>query len=134
MTLKEKINADFMTAFKEKRFEVKSLLGTIKGEIQTTEKNLRIENLSDEEVSKILNKFVKNLKENIKLVNDDKSKFELEIIESYLPKNLSEEEIEIKINSLVNSGIKNIGLIMKEFSNLPVDKKLVSDIAKKLIS
>jgi hypothetical protein len=59
------------------------------GEIQTIEKNSMVENLSDEEVIKILNKFAKNCKENIRLANDEKSKVELEVIESYLPKQLS---------------------------------------------
>lgn len=134
MLLKEKINADFMKAFKEKNTEVKSLLGTLKGEIQTAEKNQMVENLLDEEVTKILNKFAKNLKETIRIANDEKSKKELEIIESYLPKMLSVEEIQSKVDALVASGVKNIGQIMKEFSTLPVDKKLVSEIAKKSMS
>jgi uncharacterized protein YqeY len=133
MILKSKINQDFMKAFKERNSEVKSLLGTIKGEIQTQEKNSKVENLSDEEVIKILNKFAKNLKENIRLVNDPKSVNELTIVESYLPKLLSTEEIQSKIDDLVASGVKNIGMIMKEFSNLPVDKKVVSELVKKSI-
>ncbi len=133
MSLKLKINADFMKAFKEKNTELKSLLATLKGEIQTIEKNLMVENISDEDVIKILNKFAKNMRENIRLVNDEKSKTELEIIESYLPKNLSVEEIQEKINSLVASGMTNMGLIMKEFATLPADKKLVSEMVKKSV-
>lgn len=132
--LKEKINADFMKAFKEQNLKLKSLLGTIKGEIQTIEKNSKNVSLGDEDVIKILNKFAKNLRENLNLVpNDEKSKYELSIIESYLPTNLSVEEIQSKIDMLVASGIKNMGLIMKEFSTLPVDKKIVSDLIKKSI-
>jgi len=134
MLLKEKINLDFIKAFKEKKTDLKSLLGTIKGEIQTTEKNLMVEALSDEDVIKILNKFAKNCKENIRLANDEKSKVELEIIEAYLPKQLSAEEIQSKIESLVASGVKNIGQIMKEFSTLPADKKVVSEMAKKVLA
>jgi len=134
MLLKEKINLDFIKAFKEKKTDLKSLLGTIKGEIQTTEKNLMVENLSDEDVIKILNKFAKNCKENIRLANDEKSKVELEIIEAYLPKQLSAEEIQSKIEALVASGVKNIGQIMKEFSTLPADKKVVSEMAKKVLA
>jgi uncharacterized protein len=134
MLLKEKINLDFIKAFKEKKTDLKSLLGTIKGEIQTTEKNLMVENLSDEDVIKILNKFAKNCKENIRLANDEKSKVELEIIEAYLPKQLSAEEIQSKIEALVASGVKNIGQIMKEFSTLPADKKVVSEMVKKVLA
>jgi uncharacterized protein YqeY len=131
MSLKETINADFMKAFKAKKMELKSFLGTLKGEIQTAEKNQMVENLSDEDIIKILNKFAKNCKENIRLVDDEKSKIELEIVESYLPKQLSVEEIQSKIDGLVASGVRNIGQIMKEFSNLPADKKVVSELAKK---
>jgi uncharacterized protein YqeY len=58
---------------------------------------------------------------------------ELAIIECYLPKQMSREEVTEKVTELVNSGITNIGAIMKEFVSLPVDKKLVSEIAKSLL-
>ena len=134
MSLKETINADFMKAFKEKNLELKSLLGTLKGEMQTTEKNLMVASLSDEETIKILNKFAKNLRETIRLTNDEKSKKELDVIESYLPKLLSVEEIQSKIDSLVVSGVNNIGQLMKEFSKIPADKKLVSEMVKKALA
>jgi len=132
--LKQKISADYMTAFKGRDVIGKSLLGTLKGEIQNIEKTLMVENLSDEEITKILNKFAKSLRENIKLANDEKSRVELGIIESYLPTNLSAEEIQSKIDDLVASGVKNMGMLMKEFSTLPVDKKLVSELVKKALS
>jgi hypothetical protein len=58
---------------------------------------------------------------------------ELAIVESYLPTQLSVEEIQSKIDALVASGVKNIGMIMKEFNSLPVDKKVVSELVKKTI-
>jgi len=134
MSLKAQINTDFMKAFKEKNMKLKTFLGTLKGEIQTAEKNSMVENLSDEDVIKILNKFAKNCKENIRLTNDEKSKVELEIVEAYLPKQLSAEEIQSKIEALVASGVKNLGQIMKEFSTLPADKKIVSEMVKKVLA
>jgi uncharacterized protein YqeY len=138
MTLKEKINKDYIDAFKAKNTLSKNLLSVIKGEIQTIEKNTGVENLTDEDVTKILNKSVKSLKETLSSLTDpDKlsfSKTELEIVESYLPKQMSAEEIASKIDSLISSGITNIGSIMKEFSSLPVDKKIVSELAKAKMS
>lgn len=139
MTLKEKINKDYIEAFKEKFTLKKNLLSVIKGEIQTVEKNTGVENLQDEDVTKILNKFVKSLKETLKTLspvdgngqNLSQTAVELAIVESYLPKQLSVEEIQVKIDSLVAAGVNNIGQIMKEFNSLPVDKKVVSEIAKK---
>lgn len=132
MTLKEQISKDFLVAFKQK-LPSKTLLTTLKGEIQTAEKNLKSESISDEEVIKILNKFAKNLKETLKLKDSEDLRDELAIIESYLPKLMSEEEIQLKINELLGKGITNLGLIMKEFSTLPVDKKLVSELVKKSV-
>jgi uncharacterized protein YqeY len=133
MTLKEKINADFMTAFKSKNMVAKSILSVVKGEIQTVEKNIGSDNLSDVEVTKILTKTVKSLKETIALSNDEKSKVELSVIEVYLPTQMSKEEVTTKVTELVNSGITQIGDIMKEFATLPVDKKMVSESIKEVI-
>jgi len=133
MTLKEKINADFMTAFKSKNIVAKSILSVVKGEIQTVEKNIGSDNLSDVEVTKILTKTVKSLKETITLTNDEKSKVELSVIEVYLPTQMSKEEVTAKVTELVNSGITQIGAIMKEFATLPADKKMVSESIKEVI-
>jgi uncharacterized protein YqeY len=58
---------------------------------------------------------------------------ELTIIESYLPKQLSKEEIFNKVTDLKVTGITNIGQIMKEFAGLPVDRKVVSEVIKEVI-
>ena len=134
MTLKEQINADFMKAFKGKNAIAKGILSVVKGEIQTVEKNVGTDNLSDVEVTKILTKTVKSLKETITLSNDEKSKVELSVIEVYLPKQMSKEEVTAKVTELVNSGITQIGAIMKEFATLPADKKMVSESIKELIN
>ena len=132
-TLKEKISADYMSAFKAKNTVAKNLLSVIKGEIQTIEKNTGIETLSDDEVTKILNKTVKSLKETNASFPSEQTAEELSIIESYLPKQLSKDEIVIKVNELKSNGITNIGLIMKEFANLPVDRKVVSEVIKEIM-
>lgn len=131
--LKEQINKDYMTAFKNKDVVSKNLLSVIKGEIQTLEKNNNVENLSDEEVTKILNKSVKSLKEMI-LSGSEQAKTELSILESYLPKQMSREEVTQKVTELLNSGVTQIGAVMKEFATLPVDKKMVSEVVKELIN
>ena len=130
MTIEMKINEDFMKAFKARNTEVKTLLGTVKGEMQTLKKNLMVESLSDEKSIELLNKFAKNMKETIRLTNDESSKSELSIIESYLPKQMSESDINTKLDEIIASGASNIGQIMKEFASLPVDKKMVSELAK----
>ena len=133
MTLKERINKDYMTAFKAKDSVAKNLLSVIKGEIQTIEKNSGIENMPDEDVIKILNKTVKSLKETLNASDSVDAKLELAIVEAYLPKQLSKEEISNKVTELKNSGVTNIGQIMKEFAGLPVYRKIVSEVIKEVI-
>lgn len=129
MTIKEKITKDFIVAMKEKDSVRKNLLSVIRGEIQTTEKNLKVSELSDTEVLKILTKSTKSLKEMTEN-GDNQSKEELYIINSYLPKQMSEKQIREKIEELTQVGINHIGGIMKEFSKLNADKKIVSKIFK----
>ncbi len=136
--IKEQINKDYMTAFKMKNTVAKNLLSVVKGEIQTAEKNTGVENLTDEDVLKILTKASKSLKETIKSLApiDGKGEdivqacAELAIIESYLPKQMTKLEIETKVDELLSNGITQIGQIMKEFAQLPVDKKIVSEVVK----
>ncbi len=130
--LKERINKDYMTAFKNKDVVAKNLLSVVKGEIQTIEKNTGVENMSDEDVLKILTKTSKSLKEMVSGGNEQ-AVTELSIIESYLPKQMSKEEVTQKVTELVNSGVTQMGAIMKEFATLPVDKKMVSEVVKELV-
>ena len=141
MTLKERISTDYMTAFKAKDTASKNLLSVIKGEIQTAEKNTGVENMTDEDVAKILNKTAKGLSESISKMksiagqeeNIAQASAELEILQSYLPKLMSREEIVKKVSEMKESGIVNIGQIMKEFTGLPVDRKVVSEVIKEVI-
>ena len=141
MTLKEKVNANYMKAFKEKNTIEKNLLSVVKSEITTIEKNTSVENLSDDDVTKILNKTAKSLNETIKALSpiDGKGEdlvqacVELAIIQCYLPTLMSKEEVTAKVNELVISGITQIGAIMKEFAALPADKKMVSEVLKEVI-
>lgn len=133
MTQKEKIEKDYIVAFKAKNTIAKSLLSVVKGDIQNIEKNIGQSPLSDAEVNKILAKVSKNLKETISQSNDEESKAQLLIVESYLPKQMSKEEVTSKVTELVGSGITSIGEIMKAFATLPADKKMVSETIKEVV-
>jgi len=126
--LKQKINSDYMNALKNRDNVTKNLLSVVKGEIQTIEKNQSIDNLSDDEIIKILNKMGKSLRESIQISTTIELDKELSIIESYLPKQMSEIEISEKIDNLISNGVTTMGDIMKSFSGLPVDRGLVSKI------
>jgi uncharacterized protein YqeY len=130
MTLETKINSDYIVAFKERKNLAKTLLSVVKGEFDNIKKNLKVESLPDQEALKILNKFAKNLTENVKVANDEKSKLELEVINSYLPTLMSLGEVESKVSELITNGVNTMPMIMKEFSNLAADKKMVSEVVK----
>ena len=133
MNLKEQISKDYMTAFKERNVVAKNLLSVVKGEIQTIEKNTGVDCLTDAEVIKILNKTAKSLKEVIEISGDEESKSQLIIVDGYLPKQMSREDVVTKVNALVASGITNVGGIMKEFATLQVDRKVVSEVIKEVL-
>jgi uncharacterized protein YqeY len=134
MTIEQQVSQDFLEAFKARKTEVKTILGVVKSDFDNIKKNLKVSELSDKEAITILTKFSKNLKENIKLANDDKSKFELEVISKYLPKQMSLEEVEAKVSELISNGLNTMPLIMKEFAALSADKKMVSDVVKARLS
>lgn len=134
MTLKDQINQDFITAFKNKDMETKDFLGVIKGEIQSNE-GRGIES-TDENVLKILKKTEKSLNENIKN-GVDGAEQEMKILKPYIPELMSEEKIKEIIVDLVADGNNNIGSIMKEFNinhKGKADNKIVKDVALQVLN
>lgn len=130
MTLKEQINADFMTAFKNKEMEKKNFLGVVKGEIQNEEGRTGI--ATDEVVLNILKKMEKSLTQ----TNTSESLKELEYIKPYLPTLMSEEKIReivmgYKLNGLLKPGLM-MGEFNKNFKGL-ADNKIVSKIVQEIL-
>ena len=133
--LKENINTDYITAFKAGDTVKKNVLSVLKGEIQTLEKNMGVASLSDEDVIKILNKSVKSLKETLAYFPDNEvTQFELAVIESYLPKQLTTEEIREIVKTLAEAGMSSIGEFMRHFKDMPADRQVVADTVKELLN
>lgn len=141
MLIKERINKDFIQAFKEKNMGKKNFLGLLKASIETQEKKL-IES-TDENVLKVLKIIEKNLKETI----DNKNKInvspfsdetELKYVQEYLPKPMTEDDIRTIITNYIQSGDnKNSGFLIgkfnKENKGKNFDNNLVSSVIKELI-
>ena len=125
--LKEKINQDFMIAFKNKEMEKKNFLGVIKGEIQNAE-GRGVES-NDENVMSILKKVEKSLKESIKS-GDVESEFQLNILNEYLPKLMSSEDVKKEVELIVQEGAKNIGMVMGYFNKKFQGKADNSEVRK----
>jgi len=134
MNIEAKINADFTAAFKAKDFDRKNILAVVRGEMQNLKKILIIDELDDENSTIILTKFVKGIRMNIKQSAIPKSSdlYELEVLEGYLPKEISEDDIRDQIKELIESGVTNIGQVMRAFANKPVNRQLVSEIYTQL--
>jgi len=75
MTLKERISADHMTAFKAKDNIKKTILSVVKSEITSNEKK-GVE-MNDEAVTKLLIKTRKNLQESLDVRADESIKMNL---------------------------------------------------------
>ncbi len=88
MKLREKIKKDLTDAMKAKDEDKKQALRVVIGEFGRSDKK----ELEDDEVIQILKKLVKSETEVLKTTGGAESAF-LTIIESYLPKTASEEEI-----------------------------------------
>jgi uncharacterized protein YqeY len=137
MLLKEKINADFMEAYKAKNMDKKNFLGVLKGAIQTQE-GKQIES-TDENVLKVIKAFEKGLNETIESktkIGEDISQQLLEksYIEVYLPTLMGEDEVRLIVKEmLVREGVNRnqgflMGLFNKEQKGKSFDNKTVSKI------
>ena len=116
MNLQKQIKSELTVAIKAKDEERKDTLRVILGEFGRLDKK----ELSDDEVIKILKKLIKSEKEMLeKKGAEDDSTF-IKVIENYLPKMATQEEIAEWIEQHVDfSEFKNkmqaMGLIMKHF-------------------
>lgn len=149
MSLKEQINTDIKSAMLAKEKDKLRALRSIKSLIllAETEKGSVSEINSDTEM-KLLVKAAKQRKDSLGLYNeqgrDDLAKVEsdeLEIINSYLPKQLSEEEIERELNTIIGdlgaSGPQDMGKVMgvatKSLAG-KADGKTVSNLVRKILT
>ena len=131
MSLKERINTDFMAAFKAKEMEKKNFLGVVKGEIQN--ESGRSGKDDDETVMGILEKIEKSLKQ----TNTAESLAELEYIKPYLPKLMDEISIRSIIRTFKKDGIDDVGKMMGAFNKVykgQADNAVVSKIVKEVLA
>ncbi|MCO4293209.1 GatB/YqeY domain-containing protein [Solitalea sp. MAHUQ-68] len=149
MSLLEKIDQDIKKAMLAKEEAALRGLRAIKAAllVAKTEKGAA-EVLSEDTEVKVLQKQAKQRKESADIYlaqnRPDLAKIEqeeLDVIESYLPKQLSEEEIEIVIKQVIldsgAAGMKDMGKVMglatKQLGG-QADGKIVSAAVKKLLA
>lgn len=113
MTLKERIQKDFITAMKAKDENAKAALSSIKASITVLEKADGLGDACDDDIIKLINKAIKQREESQKIYEDAgreemarKECDEAEVLRMYMPAQMTQQEI---ADSLIE--------IMKGFSD-----------------
>jgi uncharacterized protein YqeY len=133
--LYDQIKADRISAMKNKDEDRKRILTVLLGEI---DRSRGTKELTDDVVVAAMKKMVKAANENIALLGEgnpaaEDHKKDLLMLEGYLPKTLSDEEIEKAVRTLKEKHGSNMGAIMKEAKEIPgIDMKKASQILKSL--
>ncbi len=146
MSLGEKIADDLKTAMKSGDKDMVSILRMIKSSIKNQEIDKK-ESLNDEEVSAILRMFVKRAKEAMEQFTNggrtelaEKETKELAIIQTYLPKQLNEDDIRKIVREAIDetgaAGPKDMGKVMKVVmvkAKGQIDGKLTNVLVKEML-
>jgi len=123
-----------------------NLLSTLVGEAVMVGKNDGNRETTEQEVLNMIRKFVKNVNENIKILEEmgkdtAKALREKEILESFLPKQLSVEELEKAVEAIASvlpeRSVKMMGAVMAELKKKHdglFDGKSASEIVKKVLT
>lgn len=145
MSLKQQILDDTKTAMKAKDMDRVNTLRFLTSAIKNKEIEVRPNELTDEDVFSVLRKSVKQRQDSIEQYKAaqradlaDKEQAELQIIESYLPQQLSTEVIEKFVKEAIAevgaSSMKDMGGVMKVVmakTQGAADNKIVSELVKK---
>lgn len=134
MSLQKQIREDMVNAMKTKNRDTLDLLRVVAGEFGREMKDARKE-LSDDEAMKVIRKMSDNAKELGNLG-------EVEILDKYLPSMLSEAQIRVAVNSIIQemgySTMKDMGAVMKDIKKLgtasQIDGKIASKITREILS
>ena len=138
--MRERILKDLVTAMKEKDKEKLAVLRMVKGAMQLEEINKK-EELKDDEVIAVLAKQIKTRKESIVEFqkgnrNDlvEQTEKEIEILETYMPEQLSGEEVEKiiveAIQKVYASAPSDMGKVMGIITPLLRGKADMSSVSK----
>jgi uncharacterized protein YqeY len=136
MELQKQISEDLVAAMKAKDTTTLNVLRVLKGEIQRGEQSSsgKIE-LSDADIVKLVKKSIDGINE----TGGDQS--EVAVLEKYMPKQMTEFEINLSVTSLIlangYNSPKDMGKIMAYFNQNyagQYDGKLLSEVVKNLLT
>jgi len=141
--MKKRIERDFIEALRSKDKFLLNVLRSLKAAFKYQEIEIKKE-LSDEEITAILNGQVKSRKQAIELyVQGNRPELakveqnEIEIISCYLPRQLSEEELKQEVKQIITvfdaNSMKDMGRVMKalkEKLGSTADGKILSTLVR----
>jgi uncharacterized protein YqeY len=148
MSLKERITSDMTAAMKDRSAARLSTLRMVKAAVQNREIEKGGE-LTDEELTKLLQSLVKQRRDSVEQYEKaeraelaEKERAEIAVIEEYLPRAASREEIERAVEEAVAetgaSSLKEMGAVMKaalaRLAGRNADGRVVSEIVKTKLS
>lgn len=148
MTLEERIQKDLVAAMKNHQENALTALRSIKTAIQNEKTNGTYHELTDTDVVGIIQKLVKQRKESMDIYSQagrnelaDKEQKEMLVLMEYVPKQLTEEEVEEKVKEIIAetgaSSMKDMGKVMglatQRMKGL-AEGKTISQIVKNLLS
>ena len=147
MNIQDLINSDIKKAMLAKNVEKLAALRSVKSAfLLEASKDGRSE-ISDEIALKIISKLVKQRKDSAQIYNEQNRKDlekdeieQLKHLELYLPKQLSDDEVEQIVNKIIDdsgaSSMKDMGMVMsissKQLGGKADGKKIAEIVRKKL--
>ena len=125
LSLQERINEDLKVYMKSKDTFKLGVVRMVKGAVQLEKINLKKEELSDDEIIKLISKQIKMRKDSIaeftkagRLDLVQQNEKEIDVLKEYMPEEMSEEEVINIINEAISStgasNIKEMGKVMRE--------------------
>ena len=144
--LKEKLMEDLKEAMKSKNEIKKNTVQMVRAAILQIEKDKGIQ-VEDDRILEIIAKEVKTKRDAIKDFEKaerqdliDQTNQEIEILQQYLPKQLSREEIKVELERIIAeigaTTMKDMGAIMKEAKakmGASADGKTINEVAKEIM-
>jgi len=145
--LKEKLMADLKNCMKEKLDLRKNVVQMIRAAILQVEKDKQIE-LTDEQIVDIMAKEAKKRRDSLSDYEKsgrtdliDQIKQEISIIEEYLPKQLSKDEVREIVQTIVAqigaTSMKDMGAVMKvakEKIGAASDGRTINEVVKEILA
>ncbi|MDD3375378.1 MAG: GatB/YqeY domain-containing protein [Candidatus Omnitrophica bacterium] len=146
--LEQQISKDYIQAMKARDSFKSSVLSFLRAQLKNVLIDKKIDQLEDQEVIAIIKKQIKQRQDSIAQFEQgnrqdlaEKEKKELEILRSYLPEEMSDQEVKKIIAEVIQetgaASMKDMGAVMKAVGlkiQGRADNKLVSNLVRESLS